>query len=344
MPSQIKKKTNPIVSVIIPCRNEEKFISRCLDSLLLQDYPKEKLEVLVIDGLSEDKTREIIGEYIKKYPFIKIFDNPKKVTPVALNIGIRNSKSETIIRMDAHATYEKDYISKCLKYLKDYNADNIGGIVKVIPSENTLIAKAIALTYSHPFAVGFSSFRISTNQIKEVDTLFGGCYRKEIFKKIGLFNENLIRSQDLEFNIRLKQWGGKIILIPEIISYYYPKTTLKGFFKHNFTDGVWAIYPLKFIKIPFKLRHYIPFLFISGLIVLSFLSFFSLFFLKIFLAISILYLTLSFFFSFKTVLRERNLGYFFVMPLAFAARHFGYGLGSVFGLIKLLQKRNYGLT
>lgn len=305
----------PLVSIIIPCRNEEKFIAKCLNSLSRQDYPKEDMEVLFIDGMSEDKTREIV----KKYSFIKILDNPKKYTSFAFNLGIKEAKGEVIILAGAHSSYENDYVSKCVKYLKEYDADNIGGILKALPAENTFTAKAIAISLSHPFGTGGSYFRTGVNIPREVDTVFGGCYKGEVFKKIGLFNENLIKSQDMEFNIRLKKAGGKILLIPDIVAYYYPKANLKDFFVHNFEDGVWAIYPYKFIKKTLKLRHYIPLIFILTL------------------PLSIWpYVPLSLYFSFKTAVREKDFHYFFIMPLVFAARHIGYGLGSIWGLIKLM--------
>jgi len=312
----------PFVSIIIPCRNEEKFIGKCLESILNQDYPKEKMEVLVVDGMSEDRTREIIKNFQFSNPNFQLLliDNPKKFTPFAFNIGIREAKGEIVMLAGAHATYEKDYVAKCVKYLKEYKADNVGGILKTIPSENTLIAKAIAISLSHPFGAGASRFRIGAKEPKEVDTVFGGCYKKEVFDKIGLFNENLIRSQDLEFNLRLKKAGGKILLAPDIVSYYYPKSNLKDFFLHNFEDGTWAVLPLKFVKFPFKLRHYIPLIFVLTL------------------PLSIwLYILVSLFFSAQIAFREKDIRYFFVMPAVFATRHIGYGLGSVWGLIKLLK-------
>ena len=130
-----------LVSVIIPCRNEEKFIGKCLDSVIANDYLKDNLEILVIDGMSDDKTREILKDYSQKYNFIRMIDNPKKFTPFALNIGVKNAKGEIIIRLDAHSIYNKDYISKCIKYLKEYEVDNVGGIWKIMPSEKTLIIK-----------------------------------------------------------------------------------------------------------------------------------------------------------------------------------------------------------
>ncbi len=311
-----------LVSIVIPCRNEEKYIGKCLDSVIAQNYPKEKLEVLVIDGMSEDRTKEIIRNYSQKYPSVKLLDNPKKFIPSALNIGVKNSKGEIIVRMDSHAVYDKDYVSKCVEYLKKYKADNVGGAIKTIPFKDTIIAKSIALSLSHPFGVGGSHFRMGSKKIRRVDTIFGGCYKKEIFKKIGLFNENFIGgSEDMELNLRLKRAGGKILLVPDIISYYYPKFNLKDFFLHNLRDGIWAIYPLKFIKTPLKLRHYIPLAFI--------LTF----------PISIwVYIPVAVFFSFGIAWQKRDLRYFFTLPVVFASRHIGYGLGSIWGLIKLFKK------
>jgi len=326
-----KTKSNlPLVSIIIPCRNEEKYIKRCLESIIINNYPKEKLEVIVVDGMSEDKTREIIKEYSKRYLFIKIIENPKKFTPFGLNIGIKESKGEIIVRMDAHAVYEENYIFKCLKYFEEYKADNVGGVIRTLSSKNNLWAKAIAIVLSHPFGAGSSSFRVGSPKPKWVDTVFGGCYKKEVFKKIGFFNERLIRSQDIEFNQRLRKSGGKILLVPDIKVYYCPQSTFKDFLKHNFNDGVWTVYPLKFgIKI-FSWRHLIPLFFVLGLIILSEISF------SLFLFVIFFYFLASIFFSFFVAIKEKNPGLLIVLPIVFANRHFGYGFGSIWGLIKTM--------
>ncbi|KPJ73543.1 hypothetical protein AMJ48_01165 [Parcubacteria bacterium DG_74_1] len=325
-----------LVSIIIPCRNEEKFIGKCLDSIISQDYPKERIEVFVVDGMSGDRTRKIVQNYGQKYPFIKILENQKKFTNFAFNIGIKEAKGEAIVLMGAHASYEKDYVSKCVKYLNKYNVDNIGGVVRAIPVKDTLIAKSIAVSLSSFFGVGGSYFRLGSKVAREVDTVFGGCYKREVFDKVGLFNENLRRSQDMEFNLRLKKSGGKILLAPDIISYYYPQASLKDFLQHNFNDGVWVTYPLKFkIKI-FSWRHLIPLFLVSGVLGLFVLSFF-------FLAAKILfdlllgsYLLLNLFFSLRISIKK-GIEYLLVLPIAFVIRHFSYGLGSIFGLIKLAK-------
>jgi len=323
------------VSIVIPCRNEEKFIRKCLNSIIEQDYPKENFEVLVVDGSSEDRSKEIVKSFSEKYSFIKLLENPQRYTPFGLNIGIKNSRGEIIARMDAHAGYEKDYISKCVKYLKEYDADNIGGVMKTLPTADTIIAKAIAVCLSHPFGAA-SDFRLGSKKPKLVDTVFGGCYKREVFEKIGLFNEKLIRSQDIEFNHRLKRAGGKILLVPEIEAQYYPQSTLSGFFKHNFEDGIWTTYPLKFGIRIFSWRHLLPLTLVLGLVGLILLSFFSQTFFLLFLLAIFGYFLISFYFSLEIAKKGKNWRYLFLMPLVFAIRHFGYGLGSIWGLIKIL--------
>ena len=195
----------------------------------------------------------------------------------------------------------------------------MGGILKTIPKKNTLWARAIALLLSSSFGAGNSAFRTGVEKPTWVDTVFGGCYKKQIFDKVGLFNEKLVRSQDMEFAQRLKKFGAKILLVPDIVAYYYPKDTLWGFLKHNIKDGVWAVYPLKFVRIPFKLRHYIPLIFVLTL------------------PFSIWpYIPVSLYFSFKIAKREKDLRLLFAMPIVFFVRHFAYGMGSIFGIIKVL--------
>ena len=261
--------------------------------------------------------------------------NRDKFTPFGLNIGIKQAKGDIIIRMDAHASYQEDYISKCIYYLEKYKADNVGGIIKTLPGKDTFIARAISLSLSHVFGAGNAYFRIGSKEPQFVDTVFGGCYRKEIFDKIGFFNEKMIRSQDFEFNLRLKKSGGKILLVPEIISYYYAQPTILGFLRHNFIDGFWVTYPYFKFKIEaFSWRHLTPLVFFTGLFLSFFFSFFSLFFLFLFISGLFLYCFFNVYFSFKISRRQKNIGYFFVMPYIFLIRHFFYALGSFWGIIK----------
>ena len=188
------------VSVIMPCRNEEKHISACLDSVLGNDYPKELLEIIVIDGNSDDLTCKLVNEYIEENPNIRLLNNPEKIVPKGLNIGIANAKGEIIIRMDIHSRYCSNYISTLVHYLDELNCDNVGGVWETLPSGTGLIPRGIALATSLPFGIGNAWYRIGSNKVMEVDTVPYGCYRKGIFNKIGLFDEELVRNQDDEFN------------------------------------------------------------------------------------------------------------------------------------------------
>lgn len=323
------------VTIIIPSRNEEKMIEKCLNSIVDSDYPKEKLEVIVVDGMSKDNTRKIVQSYSEKYSFISILNNPKKIAPTALNIGIKKARGKVIIRMDAHTIYQKDYVSKCMKNLYKYNVDNIGGLSIPIPEKDTIVAKSIAFAYSHLFGVGNTYFRIGLKEPRYVDTVPFGCYKKETFEKIGLFNENLERTQDLEFNYRLKKSGGKILLIPQIISNYYVRSDFISFFKYILINSFWATYPRKFLNyMPVSWRHLVPMVFVLSLIVSGALSMFSLFFFYLFLVISGSYLIMNLFFSFGIALREENVRFLFVLPIFFFTLHVCYGLGSLWGLIR----------
>lgn len=330
-------------TIVIPCRNEGKFIGGCLDSVIAQDYPKENLEVFVVDGMSDDKTREIVADYCQKYSFIKLLDNPCKFTPFALNAGIKAAQGKIIVRMDAHAEYAPDYISQLIIAIKDSGADNVGGRVAVAPKNNFSVARAIAAVLSSFFGAGNAIYKIKTvKKPVDVDTVFCGCYKREVFDKIGLFNERMIRSQDMEFNMRLKKAGGKIMMFPDIIVNYCPKSNFRDFFIHNFWDGVWAVYPLKFVKMPFKLRHYIPLIFFLGLFSLSMIALFWRPAILV-LAVSIVfYFAVSLCFSLGIAIREKDWRYVFLMPIAFAIRHFGYGAGSAWGMIKLVTPQNNG--
>lgn len=326
------------VSIVIPCRNEEKHISKCLDSLIDNDYPKYLIEIFVIDGMSEDNTREIIKKYIGKYPFIKLINNSRNIVPTALNIGIKKARGDIIIRIDAHSTYPSSYIEKLILWIRKSEADNVGGIWITKPGAETVIAKAISLVLSHPFGVGNGLFRIGIKEPKYVDTVPFGCYRREVFEKIGLFDENLVRNQDLEFNLRLKKAGGKILLVPDIVSYYYARSTLRALAKNNFSNGFWVVYSTKFAKVPFSVRHLISFFFVLSICGSLILLFIYRPFIYLFLLVFIAYLISNIFFSLG-VSFKKGFKYFIPVILSFSTLHFSYGFGSICGLIKLMSTR-----
>lgn len=328
----------PKLTVIVPCRNEERFIAACLDSILQNDYPVDRLEIIAVDGMSSDATWEIIKIYVGQFPLIIPLLNDRRITPVALNLAIRVASGEVICRVDAHARIAPDYLRRCVELLISSGAQNVGGAMRTLPADSSLAAKCIALCMSHRFGVGNSEFRAGSN-VKPIltDTVFGGCYRKTLFASIGMFNENLPRSQDFEFNQRIRRSGAKIVLDPAIKCDYFAAPNLKTFASHNFHDGVWAILPFAHSNVmPVRIRHLAAFL---ALLTFAFLAVSGIWFPGArfaLLALTLVYLAMSLTFSLRLARQHRNARCFFTTPLVFAIRHFAYGLGSVCGAARLL--------
>src|SRR3989338_2236209 len=332
------------ISVVIPCYNEERYIGKCLDSILANDYPHHSLEIIVVDGRSDDRTRDIVHLYQEKYSFLRLLENPERFTTAALNKGIQAASGEIILRIDAHSVYPTEYISKCVKYLRQYDASNVGGVWRIRPGEETFIAKAIALALAHPFGIGLARYRTVkvSHSPQEVDTVPYGCFPKKIFEHIGYFREDLPRwkgrcNEDIDFNKRIRESGGKIFLIPEIIVYYYARGTLKSFLQHNFNNGVLVTMPLGNNDMDFSYRHLVPGFFVLSFMTLIPLSFISPFFRTLFFFPFSLYLSLSLYFSFKRMFVYKNPLYFFFMPVVFFVLHLSYGLGSLYGLLKTFR-------
>ncbi|HEV2489268.1 MAG TPA: glycosyltransferase family 2 protein [Candidatus Acidoferrales bacterium] len=328
----------PRITVIVPCRNEEKFLGRCLGSIVRNDFPHDRLEVLVVDGMSEDGTWHIIQGFSRRFPFVRGLRNPKRITPAALNLGIQNASGEIIFRIDAHATVSPDYFRLCVETLLDSSADNVGGAMETLPRGSGLVPLAIALSISHPFGVGNSSFRITNARPILTDTVFGGCYRREVFNRIGLFNERLPRGQDMEFNLRIIKAGGRILLDPRLKSAYFAAADLGSFWRHNFHDGQWAVLPFAYSSVvPIRLRHAVPLVFVLTTLTVALCSWWYLS-MRVFLyGLLTAYLTLSFGSSAQSAWRARTYRLFFLMPLVFGIRHIAYGVGSAWGMIRLLR-------
>lgn len=323
----------PFVSVIIPVRNEERYIGRCLDAIIAQDYPTDKIEILAVDGMAKDRTRNILAEYAIKYPNLKIIDNPDKITPVAFNLGIKNATGDVIAIVSAHSVCSPDYILKCVEYLKKTGAENVGGPMRACGEG--YVGKAIEFAHHSIFGLGGGKFH-DENAEGFVDTVYLGVFRREAFEKSGFFNEKLVRNQDIEMNARIRKNGGKIYLTPEIRSQYYCRNTLTGLFKQSFGNGYWSI--ITIVKSPgaLSLRHFIPFIFVLSLFVLAGLSPF-LYMAKIFFLLEIMsYIVTNLLFS-MLVAFEKGLKYLFIMPIVFAALHFSYGLGTLWALLKYLS-------
>lgn len=326
-----------LVSIVIPCRNEQEFIGKCLDSVLANDFPKEQLEILVVDGMSEDGTREIVTEYAQRFPFIRLIDNPHRVTPYAVNIGIAASLGEIVMRIDAHAVYSKEYVRQCAESLKLYNADNVGGVRRSVPRDDSLRGKAIAQCMSHPFGVGGSRYRyVNLKEPQTADVVPFFCCRKEKLLELGGFNERLTRNQDMDFNNRLHRAGGKMLLVPGAVCFYYQRTDWASYLKRAFSDGIWAVLGFAYTShFPIWPRHLVPLAFVSSVAAAALGGMFVPAARWLLLVILGSYLVVALAASIDVARRARDAKCAFVAPLVFAAFHVMYGLGSLWGCLKL---------
>jgi glycosyltransferase involved in cell wall biosynthesis len=216
----------PFVSVVVPCRNERDHVGPCLASILGNDYPADRREVVVVDGMSDDGTRERILDVAATQPSVRLVDNPARVTPAALNLGIAATRGEIVIRMDAHARYPSDYIRRLVDALEESGADNVGGMLRTRPGGPGPMAEAIALGLAHPFGVGNATYRTGAGAPQWVDTVPFGCFRRTLFERLGGFDPELLRNQDDELNGRIIRTGGRILLLPDVQVDYFGRRSL----------------------------------------------------------------------------------------------------------------------
>ena len=324
-----------MLSVICPIYNEEKYIAQFLDSLLTQDYPKDDLEILLVDGMSKDKTRDIVAGYIAKYPFIRLIDNPDKIVPYAMNRGIDAAKGDIIMRLDAHASYQPDYFSVLVNGLKRLNADNVGTVCKTDVLNKTPKTLAIREVLGNKFGVGNSTFRTGIDKEQEVETVPFGCWQKEVFDKYGKYDVRLVRNQDIELNKRIIRGGGKIYILPDTYCTYLARETWHALAKNNYGNGKWNILTVYYTNMfsSLSLRHFIPLLFLLSLIVPLLLAFIWWPFALLSLASLLAYTGLLSAVSLNLSI-QKNLNFFYLL-ITFFVLHLSYGWGSLMGILKL---------
>ena len=327
-----------MLSVICPIYNEEKYIAKCIESILAQDYPKDKLEVIFADGMSTDRTREIISEYTSKYSWIRLIDNPKRIVPPALNAAIQASKGEIIMRLDAHAEYPRNYFSELTEQLKLLNADNVGAVCITLPTNNTATAKAIASVLSSKFGMGNSSFRVGAKDITLVDTVPFGCWPRSVFDRVGNFDLDLIRNQDDEFNGRIIKAGGKIYLLPHVEVKYFARDKIGKVAKMFYQYGLFKPLVNKKLGSPATIRQFIPLALVVGLVIGLFISLFWPPFAWLYGSCILLYLFLALIFSIKS---SHCIKQILLQTWTYIAVHVSYGTGFIIGIWKLMTHQSF---
>ena len=322
-----------MISIIIPIRNEIKHIGDTLDSILQQSI-EEVIEILVADGMSTDGTRKKIKDLETTNSNIQLIDNPEQIVSTGFNRALTKAKGDIIIRVDGHCEIALDYIQNCLITFENTKADCVGGATDHIASG--IIGNSITIAQSSLFGVGGVDFRQNQANGKYVDTLAFGAYKREVFEKIGGYDEELVRNQDDEFNFRLIQNGGKIWLDPNIKSKYYPRTSLNKLFKQYFQYGFYKIRVFQKRGGIASWRQLIPILFIIFLLIaIGMVKFGWVLPIKFILGT---YFSLSFLFTIKEFLKNNsNFNSILLLPITFFIIHFAYGLGSFFGLFYFMK-------
>jgi len=364
MSKRIENQKISFVSIIVPVRNEEIYIGECLESLSNQTYSKDKMEILILDGMSEDRTRKIVNRYIllvnqkmedrklsnkneknRSSLIIRLINNPKMNRAAALNIGIKEAEGDVIIRIDARTRIPPNYIEKCVKTLHETGADNVGGVQKPIihsiPSSKRqlMTQETIGIVLSHPFGIGNAQFRLGKKS-GYVDTVYLGCFRREVFNKVGLFDEDApVISEDADINQRIRDAGGKIYLNKNITAYYYPRDNFKDLWKLYFRyGGAKAGNFIKRKKLT-AIRQIVPPSFLFSIIILILLSFLTRYALYLLIFIISSYFILNCIVSLSLCFKRKKLLLFPFLLSSFPILHFSWALGF---WKRLLQRAKHG--
>lgn len=321
------------IAIIIPTLNEEIYIESCIDSIRSQSYPFERMDIMVIDGGSNDKTCQIVKKKALEYTNIRLIPNPKRLQSIAFNIGVANSAAPYIIRLDAHVKYDNRYIELCLKHLEsEPQLGDVGGICITDVMGDGILPKANAILCQSRFGIGGAAFRVGATS-GFVDTVPFGAFPRKIIDQIGGMREDLPRAEDNEYTSRIRKAGYKILLDPDIVSTYYVRGTFGGLIKQMYTNGISIGHLFYIDKAAIGIRHFVPFVFVMSLIVFFISGIFWRPARFIILSILVTYLACS---VFASIIQCNKHGWecLFILPLLFFCVHVSYGGGTLIGLIK----------
>ncbi len=323
----------PFVSVVMPVRNEEHFIARSLAAVLSQDYPSDRMAVIVADGMSDDQTRAIAMSFVSQHPCLRLIDNPGRIVSYGLNAALRIARGDIIVRVDGHCEIAHDYVSRCVEHLKRNDVDCVGGPIETI-GENHL-AQVIAMAMATPFGVGGSAFRTVRDKSLFVDTVAFPACKARVIRRAGFFDEELVRNQDDEYSYRLRKLGGRILLAPDVRSRYYSRGSLRSLWRQYFQYGYWKIRVMQKHPRQMSLRQFVPPIFVLVTLLTLLLSAVSAISMWLFLGVLTAYILANLAASIFTGTNLRSL---VVLPVVFATLHFSYGSGFLWGLVKFWNR------
>jgi succinoglycan biosynthesis protein ExoA len=337
------KSSKPFISVLIPCRNEEASITSVLHAFAAQEYPVDRMEIILADGQSADKTRERITDFASAHLdiSIRLLDNPGRTAPAGINAGLRVAKGEIILRMDAHSIPQFDYVRQCVDLLESTGCAGVGGAWDVVPSKNTFWARAIAVAGENPFATGGARYRVG-GAAGEVETVPFGAYRRDLFERLGGFNEAVPVNEDYEWNYRVRKSGGKIYYSPAIRSTYFARSTLATLTRQYYAYGHQKAVMLSFHPESLRIRQLIPALFLPSLVagLIGGLLWFPCWI--VLLGELAAYGLAALGFASREAVRRRAWEYLFSLPLVFFLMHASWGFGFFVGITRIVfgQRRS----
>ncbi len=324
-----------LVSIIIPCYNEQATIRLLLDAIIHQTFSPSEMEVIIADGLSSDQTRTVVAEFHQEHPALSltVVDNFKRSIPSALNMALSVAKGKTIIRLDAHCIPQSDYVARCVNALEQGLGDNVGGVWQIQAGGPGWVSRSIAVAAAHPLGVGDARYRY-TNRAGPVDTVPFGAFKRELVERIGTFDETLLTNEDYEFNVRVRQHGGRVWLDPEIRSVYFARSSLRSLAQQYWRYGYWKARMLRRYPDTIRLRQALPPLFVSSLVVFLLLSpWFALARLALALE-ALLYLAVLLATSLQIAFQQKDYTLLVGVPLAVIAMHFSWAAGFLWSLVR----------
>lgn len=330
----------PFVSVIMPVRNEADFLTESLGAVLSQDYPSDRMEVFVADGMSTDGTREIVANLAARHPDcpVSIVDNPGRIVAKGLNAALAVAKGEIVVRIDGHCRIAPDYVSRCVDHICRDDVDGVGGSINTVAT--TPVGRAIAAVMSSPFGVGGSAFRTVTDKTMLVDTVPFPAYTRRAMDTAGPFDEELVRNQDDEYNYRLRKLGARILLASDVRSDYYSRTSLRSLWRQYYQYGFYKVRVMQKHVLQMQLRHFVPPAFVLCLLGGLLLSPLSLWVQRLWLLLVLTYGLATLAASIVTV---RRTGWHrpWLLPVAFAILHVSYGAGFLVGLVTFARRGRF---
>lgn len=329
----------PMVSVVMPVCNEALFLDRSLSAVLAQDYPPEKLEVLVADGMSQDGTRALVAKWQRENPAVRLIDNPGRFVAAGLNAALREAKGAIVVRVDGHCEIARDYVTQCVRHLQSGAADGVGGSVETIGE--TGVAEAIAIAMSIPLGVGNSGFRTLRGETREADTVPFPAYRRELLEQAGPFDEELVRNQDDEYNYRLRKRGARLLLAGDVHSRYYSRSSLRSLWRQYFQYGYWKVRVLQKHPLQMRPRQFAPPLFVLAVGVSLVAAGFGAGGRWALASLLGLYAAVNVAGSVAAT-RGRTLRVRALVPVACAILHFAYGSGFLTGLVRFWNRWTLG--